>query len=235
MDYYDFEDIFDPDSLFDMFMPSMIQNQIIVSVVCAVLALIGGIVLYFTFLSKSNENKFSGFLGWLYDFLSFKKYFSEVLLKILYLIFASWITLNSIGTLLFTEYGSIGSRLLGFLLTITVGNIALRLIYEFMLVILVICRNTTEMNKKMGPLNEAYDQRQQRQPKAPKNQQTVQPQYQPSYQPPVQPQQYQNYYQEPVQAQAEPVAQPDVVFCGYCGAQFYSNLANCPTCGSARE
>ena len=37
------------------------------TIVSVILAIIGGIVLYFTFLSKKNEGKFTGFLGWLYD------------------------------------------------------------------------------------------------------------------------------------------------------------------------
>ena len=37
-------------------------------IISAVLAIVGGIVLYFTFLSKKNEGKFTGFLGWVYDF-----------------------------------------------------------------------------------------------------------------------------------------------------------------------
>ena len=64
-------------------------------VISAILAVIGGIVLYFTFLSKKNEGKFTGFLGWMYDFLTFKKMMIENLLKILYLIAALFITLGS--------------------------------------------------------------------------------------------------------------------------------------------
>jgi len=109
-------------SIFDGLFSSIASNAVI-SLVCAILAVIGGIVLHFTFLSKKNEEKFTGFLGWLYDFLSFKKLFSEFLLQILYLIFACWITLSAIGTLLFTESGSIGTRLLIFILTVTIGNI----------------------------------------------------------------------------------------------------------------
>jgi len=124
----------------------------VIALICAILAVIGGIVLYFTFLSKKNEGKFTGFAGWLYDFLSFKNLFSETLLKILYLVFTCWLTLSAIGTLLFSNYGSIGSHLFTFILTVTVGNIVLRLIYEFLLVVLVICRNTSEINKKMGQL-----------------------------------------------------------------------------------
>ena len=36
-------------------------------IVSLVLAIVGGIVLYFTFLKKDNEGKYTGFLGWMYD------------------------------------------------------------------------------------------------------------------------------------------------------------------------
>ena len=94
------------------------------------------------FLNKKNEGKFNGFVGWLYDFLSFKKMFMEALLKILYLIVALFITLSS--------FASIGTNFLAFLLTLTIGNIIARLVYEFALLLLVICRNTTEINKKLS-------------------------------------------------------------------------------------
>lgn len=109
-----------------------------------ILAIIGGIVLYFTFLGKRNEDKFSGFLGWLYDFLGFKKMFAEALLKITYLIIAIYITLSS--------FSMIGSDFLGFLLYLVLGNLIARIIYEFSLIALVNCRNTTEINKKMSKL-----------------------------------------------------------------------------------
>lgn len=108
-------------------------------IVSIVLAIVGGILIYFLFLSKKNEGKFTGFLGWLYDFLSFKKMFLETLLKITYLIVALYITLSS--------FALIGSSFLGFLMTLIVGNIVARVVYEFSLVLLVICRNTTEIAK----------------------------------------------------------------------------------------
>ena len=104
------------------------------TIVSVILAIIGGIVLYFTFLSKKNEGKFTGFLGWLYDFLTFKKMMIENVLKILYIIVALFVTLSS--------FGLISISFLAFLLT--------RVIYELLLVKLVICKNTTEINKKLN-------------------------------------------------------------------------------------
>ena len=112
------------------------------TIVSVILAIIGGIVLYFTFLSKKNEGKFTGFLGWLYDFLTFKKMMIENVLKILYIIVALFVTLSS--------FGLISISFLAFLLTLVIGNVLTRVIYEQLLVKLVICKNTTEINKKLN-------------------------------------------------------------------------------------
>lgn len=108
-------------------------------IIALVLAIVGGLLIYFLFLNKKNEGKFNGFLGWMYDFLSFKKMFLEALLKIAYLIVALYITLAS--------FALIGVNFLSFLAMLIVGNLALRVVYEFALVLLVICRNTTEIAK----------------------------------------------------------------------------------------
>ncbi len=115
-------------------------------IISAVLAVVGGIAVYFTFLSKKNEGKFNGFLGWMYDFLTFKKMVIENILKIVYLIIALFITLSS--------FAVISSSFLAFLLYLAIGNLVARVIYELCLVILVICRNTTEINKKMSNKDE---------------------------------------------------------------------------------
>ena len=108
-------------------------------IIALILAIVGGILVYFLFLSKKNEGKFQGFLGWLYDFLSFKKMFLEALLKVTYLILAIYITLSS--------FALIGSNFFAFLLMLILGNVLVRVIYEFSLILLVICRNTTDIAK----------------------------------------------------------------------------------------
>lgn len=117
-------------------------NSSVWLIVSIILAVIGGILIYFLFLGKKNEGKFKGFVGWLYDFLSFKKMFMEALLKITYLIVALYITLSS--------FALIGSNFIGFLAMLIIGNVVARLVYEFSLLLLVICRNTTEINKKLS-------------------------------------------------------------------------------------
>ena len=113
-------------------------------IISLVLAIIGGIVLYFTFLAKKNEGKFTGFTAWMYDFLSFKKMVIENILRILYLIVAIFITLSS--------FAMISSSFLAFIVYLVVGNLVARIFYELFLITLIMCRNTTEINKKMDRL-----------------------------------------------------------------------------------
>ncbi|MBQ2917008.1 MAG: hypothetical protein IJE59_02380 [Clostridia bacterium] len=111
-------------------------------IISAVLAVIVGLVLYFTFLRKKNDGKFTGFLGWVYDFWNFKKLSIEAILKITYLILSLFITLASFS-IIPLNFG-------GFLLALILGNLVLRLTYEFSLIMILICRNTTEINSKLN-------------------------------------------------------------------------------------
>ena len=124
---------------------NVISNSIWI-IVSLILAIIGGILVYFLFLNKKNDGKFKGFLGWLYDFLSFKKMFLEVLLKITYLICAIYITLSS--------FALIGTNFLSFLISLILGNVIARVIYEFSIILLVICRNTSEIAKNIKKLKD---------------------------------------------------------------------------------
>lgn len=111
-------------------------------IVAFILAVVGGIVLYFTFLSKKNEGKFTGFWGWMYDFLSFKKLLAENLLRVLYLIVALFVTLGSFAFISFSFFA--------FIIILVLGNVIARILYEFLLIRLLICRNTTEIKDKLS-------------------------------------------------------------------------------------
>ena len=119
---------------------SSIQGSFVWYIIAAVLAVIGGIVIYFLFVrtDKKEDNKY---LAWFKDFADFKKMLIEPILKVTYLILAIFITLYS--------FGLIGVSFVAFLLTLTLGNILLRLAYETTLILLMIWKNTTEINKKM--------------------------------------------------------------------------------------
>lgn len=120
---------------------SQTESSLTWMAIALLLAVIGGILIYFLFLKKENENKYTGFVKYLYEFLSFKKMWLETILKVSYLILAIYITL--------TSFELIGTSFMAFVLTLVFGNIILRVIYELSLVLLTICRNTTEINKKL--------------------------------------------------------------------------------------
>ncbi len=109
-------------------------------IIAAILAIIGGILVYVLFLSKKNEKKFTGFVKWLYDFLSFKTLTLEMLLKVFYLITAIYLTLVS--------FAFIGTSALLFFGILILGNLFARIIYEGSLLVILIYKNTKEINEK---------------------------------------------------------------------------------------
>lgn len=110
-------------------------------IISFVVALVGGICLYFTVFSDKNENNYKGFMAKLYEFVKFKKMYITTILKVSYLILAIFITLSS--------FSLISTSFVGFLLTLLFGNLILRIVYEFSLVLLSIHENVSEINKKM--------------------------------------------------------------------------------------
>ncbi len=128
---------------FDYYTPgisSSATGSLVWTVVSIILAIIGGILAYVLFINKNNklDNKF---LVWLRDFLSFKNLLLETILKVTYVILAIFITLSS--------FNMIGINFLGFLLYLIIGNVILRIVYESSLMLLMIWKNTSEINKKM--------------------------------------------------------------------------------------
>lgn len=128
---------------FDYYTPSISSSttgSLVWTAVSIILAIIGGILAYVLFINKNNklDNKF---LVWLRDFLSFKNLLLETILKITYVILAIFITLSS--------FNMIGINFLGFLLYLIIGNVILRIVYESSLMLLMIWKNTSEINKKM--------------------------------------------------------------------------------------
>lgn len=111
-------------------------------VVSAVLALIGGIVFYIVFVSTKNDDQYNGFMSWLHKFLNFKKLFINIVLKVLYMVTAIFITLSS--------FSFMRVSVASFFLWLILGNIIARISYEFILMLLTLVTNTTEINDKLN-------------------------------------------------------------------------------------
>ena len=114
-------------------------GAIIWILIALIVAIIGGICLYFTVFSDKNKGKYTGFMGWLYDFVKFKKMYITTILKVVYLISAIFITLASFACI---------KSPLAFFCILIIGNLVLRISYEFSLVLLSIHENVVEINEK---------------------------------------------------------------------------------------
>lgn len=116
-----------------------VNGLLIWTIISIVVAIIGGIALYILFLK--SDKKLDNTLSKLRDFLNFKTLVIEDVLKVSYLILAIFITLYS--------FGLIGVNIGSFFAMIIVGNFILRITYELTLLIIKICKNTTEINNKL--------------------------------------------------------------------------------------
>jgi len=226
----------------NMYPPGIFSPRyVVVTIICAILAIGGGVAVYFTFMSPKKEGRLTGFAAWLHQFLNFKLMLAEMLLKLLYVISALWITLSSLGNLLFSTSGNVGAALLGFLIIVVFGNVALRIVYEFLLVLLVICRNTTEINRRMGGQVDAPRSYEPDWSALARKQYASAPQ--PAQYVPPTPQQY-----APPTPSAQPVSpaqpapseapaeQPEArKFCYNCGSRVGAGDSICQNCGAAQQ
>ena len=109
------------------------------TIVSVVLALGAGITFYIIFLR--SKKPFKGFLKVMHDFFTFKTLLIDEILKITYMVLAFFITLVSIAY--------IYPNPLMFLIILVGGNASLRIVYELSILLIKICRNTTEINEKL--------------------------------------------------------------------------------------
>ncbi len=126
--------------------PSISSSVDVWTIVSFLVAICGGIVLYFTFLNPKNAENYTGVTKKIYDFLSFQTMTLEAILKICYLVFAIFITISS--------FSLISTSFVAFLLTLFIGNVVARMIFEGSLLILMMYRKLCEINNKMVPVKE---------------------------------------------------------------------------------
>lgn len=121
----------------------------IVYAVVAILAVILGIVLFFTMLRTKNENKYSGFKAKLYHFLNVNKFYTEDIVRLLYVITVCVLTLVGLAQIV------MGSFLTG-ILFVVVGNVAARVSYECLLMFFVLVRKTVAIDKRLSNIESFY-------------------------------------------------------------------------------
>lgn len=114
-----------------------------------VAAVAAGIILNFTFLKRSNEGRFRGFWGKVYNVFSFNRFYSEGILKLL----------NVISFLLITVFGIymiFTGSIIGGILMIVIGNLAVRLCYELIVMFIILARKTVSIDRRMAGIEKFY-------------------------------------------------------------------------------
>ncbi len=109
------------------------------SIIAAILAIVGGILVYFLFVKAKTEPK-GKFWKWLKDFLAFKVMWIEPILKVFYYIATIFIVLYSFSFIALGGYG-----FLMFILTLVLGPVIIRIIYEATMMFIMIWRNTRDI------------------------------------------------------------------------------------------
>lgn len=109
------------------------------TIIALILAIVGGILVYFLFVKAKTDPK-GKFLKWLKDFLAFKTMWLEPILKVAYYILTIFVVLFS-----FSYLALGGAGFLMFLLTLILGPIFVRICYEFTMMFIMIWRNTRDI------------------------------------------------------------------------------------------
>ncbi len=108
-------------------------------IIALILAIVGGILVYFLFVKAKTEPK-GKFAKWLKDFLSFKIMWIEPILKVVYYVATIFTVLYSFTFLALGGYG-----FLMFLMCLILGPIIIRIVYEATMMFIMIWRNTRDI------------------------------------------------------------------------------------------
>ena len=115
-----------------------IESVAVWTIVSLILAIIGGVLVYFLFV-KGKNLKLSPTLKKIRDLLDFKVMLIEPILKIVYLISTIFVILVS--------FSAISQNFLLFLLILILGPVFIRLIYEASLILVMIWKNTKQISE----------------------------------------------------------------------------------------
>ncbi|WP_251353256.1 hypothetical protein [Hominisplanchenecus murintestinalis] len=113
----------------------------VMEVLGLVFGVLGAFVIFFVFMSRKNEKRFTGRLARMYDFLNFRLCIIEDVLKFCYVLAACLCT----GIGLFMSLSVV--ELTRGLVLLVGGNLAVRIVFEFIMILLRACRNLGELGK----------------------------------------------------------------------------------------
>ena len=112
-------------------------------------AVVLGIILNFTFLRKSNEGRFRGFWGRVYDLLSMNRFHTEDITKLLGVI--TFLMITFLGLYMIFN----GTIVWGILL-IVFGNLLARVCYELIMMFAILTRKAVSMDRRLAGIQKFY-------------------------------------------------------------------------------
>lgn len=116
--------------------------------IAILVAIILGVVLYVTFLKKKNEDKYTGWKKTVYDFFNFNKFYTEEIMKLVYVMLTAAFVVVGLF-MLFIDLA------MGLILLI-LGNVALRVSYELVMMFVILCRKTVSIDRKLDKVVAFY-------------------------------------------------------------------------------
>ena len=122
----------------------------------AILAVIVGVVLFVTFMSKKHEGKHQGVLEKVYNFLNFNRFYAENIVRLLYVIAVCVLVLVGIALMLLglDAHASaifwMGAGLL------VLGNLAARVCCELVMMFIILCRKTVSIDRRLSKMEGAF-------------------------------------------------------------------------------
>lgn len=117
--------------------------------VAILVAMILAVVFYFTFLDKKNEGKFKGFAAKVYNFFNFNKFYVEDVLRLIYVVSVAFLLVVSLAVLFSASF-------IAGLLLLVLGNVALRIGYELIMMFIILCRKTVSVDKRLEKIGKFY-------------------------------------------------------------------------------
>ena len=118
---------------------SELSGSLVWTIISLVVAILGGIVLYFLFTSKEFEPKLKGTIKTLSEYLTFEKGIVRPLLKVAYLILMIYVTLSS--------FALIKISFVAFLAKLIIGNLMLRIVFELTLIMIELASDVKAIRK----------------------------------------------------------------------------------------
>lgn len=125
-------------------------NHGIILGIAAGISVLLGILLFFTFFRKKNEGKYTGVKEKLYNLMNFNRFYAEEILRFLYIVGTCCATVCGIVSII------LGSFLMG-ICQLIVLNVALRIVFELLMMFIMLCRKTVSVDRRLSQIEKYYD------------------------------------------------------------------------------